>query len=222
MKPLQEVGKVLMEVNGEVMEVTMQAGDVALKTLGEHANPALFWTQQLQVVEKRAVEFAKALETTRLTQGAAKMLWEQKFMPAVRYRLLFATVTEKEVEQAIAPAWKAYRKKLRLTSGGISNYLLKAMGIGEVWHKLKVDRLLTPLLLLPPSLPQCLVVRTQQDPNCSHHCLVHSLLHLWAVVAPLDSILCPLQHHLLQLLYPFCYPLLLPPFQHLILILRHL
>ena len=63
-------------------------------------------------------------------------------MPSMLYRLLFATVTEKEVENAIMPAWKALKNKIHLPSVGAPNQLLKAVGIGDLWNSLKVDRLM--------------------------------------------------------------------------------
>ena len=70
-----------------------------------------------------------------------RYIFQSIFMPRVLYRLLFATVAEEDVAKAIQPAWEAYRAGLG-TSKSTSFKLMQAMGYGDMWNTLKVDRVM--------------------------------------------------------------------------------
>ena len=158
----EDIGKVYMKVDGQLVEVRLIEGDrgeqellnpdgtktkVSMKTLGELANPALAWLEQLEVVRVKAHEVARLLRLAMVPPTAAWRFWNDVFMPTIMYRLLFATVSEAQLEKAISPAWQALKAKLRLARSS-PTLLLKAVGIGDVWHQMKVERLLVLLRCL--------------------------------------------------------------------------
>ena len=141
-----DIEKVLMPVGDDMVEITMVEGDVAVKTLGELNSPGLCWATQLGEVTAAAWDMARALRTDMPAQIAINV-WETVFIPIVVYRLLFATCTEAEIERAVRPAFKAFKAKVRCGMSAPTK-LLQAFGIGELWHRLKVDRLLVLLRCL--------------------------------------------------------------------------
>jgi len=142
-----DIGKVLMMVGGAMVEVGLEEADVSLKTLGELANPQLAWMEQLNEVKKLAHEVARLLAMAMVTAHAADRFWNDVFVPKVLYRLLFATVSESQLSEALSPAWQVYKRKLKLARSS-PTHLLHAMGIGEIWHRIKVDRFLVLLRCL--------------------------------------------------------------------------
>ena len=138
----EDIGKVHMKVDGQLMEVRLIEGDrgeqelpnpdgtktkVSMKTLGELANPALAWLEQLEVVRARSHEVARLLRLAMVPPNAAWRFWNDVFMPTIMYRLLFATVSEAQLERAISPAWQALKAKLKLARSSWT-LLLKAAG----------------------------------------------------------------------------------------------
>ena len=135
-----------MPVGEHIVETTMVEGDEAVKTLGELNSPGLCWATLLEEVNAAVWDMARALHTDVAAQIAIN-IWETVFIPVVVYRPLFATCTEAETEQAVRPVFKEFMAKIRCGASAPTR-LLQAFGIGELWHRLKVDRLLVLLRCL--------------------------------------------------------------------------
>ena len=142
----EDIEAVLMPVGDSMVEVTMVEGDVAVRTLGELNSPGLCWMTMLNEVKDLSWTMAAVL-CRDMPKEIAVNIWETVFMPQVVYRLLFSTCTEAQVEAAVRPAFKAY--KMRVGAGVSSpTQLLQAVGIGEVWQRLMIDRALVLLRCL--------------------------------------------------------------------------
>ena len=116
-------------------------GDRSVVTLGEKANPSVYWMEALWEVEKEAQKFARYFSGS-MPRHVAKYQWDMVFASRVVYRLLFATVDEQQLDAAVRPAYGAFKKAMGMESSTATS-VVKAMGLGELWHKLNIDRLLT-------------------------------------------------------------------------------
>ena len=65
----------------------------------------------------------------------------------LRYGIKWASLSQHQVETAMAPVWKAY-KAVITTPVSTSTAALKAFGFGDFWHELNTDRLITFIRLL--------------------------------------------------------------------------
>ena len=125
--------------------VRMEEADVSLRCLGEWTNPALLWNAQWEEVRSIAVDLAGVFN--KLARGRQKIyhvaqyVWDHILAPKVVYRLMFATISEAKFNEIMQPAWSAYKSAMHFARS-TSSRLLGAMGFGNLWHRLKADRLL--------------------------------------------------------------------------------
>ena len=102
-------------------------------------NVCLLLWEALQEVEELSWHFCMIFGRD-MPKHVAVQLWDTVYMPAVVYKLLFATLTEAEIAGAMKHAWGAYKSRLGL-SRSTTTAVAQSMGIGEVYHRLMVERL---------------------------------------------------------------------------------
>jgi len=142
-----QLNTVLIPIAGELKEVEMLAHDEAMRTLGELTSPGLTWTKALEEIAIIAQRFSQLFKA-RMDADVAVYLWNKVLVAKVCYKLLFATVSQTEMDKALRPAFTAFKRCLSFQTRGTSNGLIHACGFGEIWHRLNIDRLSTLLRCL--------------------------------------------------------------------------
>ena len=117
-----------------------------LKTLGEMSSPHACWDAALQKLQQVAHDGAVSLRQKMPRDIAVRFVQTAVFMKC-RYGIKWASLSQQQVETAMAPVWKAYKATIA-TPVSTSTAALKAFGFGNFWYELNTDRLITFIRLL--------------------------------------------------------------------------
>ena len=141
---LESLDKMKIPLGGEgvLQDLQMKEAGEAIKTLGEWGNPLLLWAESLDKV-KVEMDQAAVFFKASMTREVAKRVWETCLVPVVVYRLLFATFSEADLKGVMAQAWGAY--KARLLPRSAPNNLCHAYGVGDMWNKINIAKLVSVL-----------------------------------------------------------------------------
>ena len=103
-------------------------------------NPVLLWAEALDKL-KVEMDQAAAYFRARFSREVAKRVWETCLVPVVVYRLLFATFSEEDLKGVMGEVWRGYKSRLLFKTA--PDKLCFAYGIGDVWNKLNIAKLVT-------------------------------------------------------------------------------
>ena len=123
--------------------VTMKEADCSIKTLGGHTNPALYWADQMQEIRKMC-EQLELMYASPGDRASAILHWDLAFVRALVYKALVVETTEERLYEVTKPAWMAYKRRLGLARS-TPNLAAYACGVGDIWSKVMVERMMSLL-----------------------------------------------------------------------------
>ena len=126
--------------DGKLVSLPMKQSHESIKTLGEMSNPELEWDDALQEVRGMAERFAWCMRGY-FPSHVLLYVWDRVVVTSINYKMLYATVSESQLQWALRPMMIAFRKSLWISSSTPSE-TMQAFGIGEQWHTLHIDRLM--------------------------------------------------------------------------------
>jgi len=142
-KERDDIEPVTMTVGAEGREETvpMVQADDSVVMLGEDGNVRCFWGAIVETAHIHAMRAAQIMRVSRMAGWLATLFYKNCLGAALKYKLKLASIAEREFKACIQPAWTEYKRRVRLARS-TSNHLTAAMGVGNIWEELQVERVM--------------------------------------------------------------------------------